>query len=74
MTEKSKVTEELIKAQEEYIDTVFGEIQCESCRHLISGNTCKAFDAIPLAIIAGDHHHRTPYPGDKGICYEPKGR
>jgi len=54
----------------------FAEPQCEQCRHLNNdqpGYTCAAFpDGIPEAILHGDHDHRKPYPGDRGILFEPK--
>jgi hypothetical protein len=44
---------------------------CHTCKHRISGLTCKAFlDGIPQEILLGKHQHRKPYPGDRGIQYE----
>ena len=60
------------KLQREYVAEVFGDIQYDSCKHFITGNTCRAFKAIPLEIVAGEFDHRSPYPGDKGIRYEPR--
>ena len=34
---------------------------------------CIAFpDGIPEEILLGEHDHKTPYPGDNGIRFEPK--
>ncbi len=36
---------------------------------------CKAFPgdySIPREIWVGKHNHRTPYPGDNGILFEPR--
>lgn len=49
---------------------------CSWCAHLyrLEGRTCDAFtkrDSIPLEIWMGEHEHRTPYPGDNGIQFEP---
>jgi len=49
---------------------------CTPCRHFRprDGRACDAFptrDSIPLAIWLGEHSHRSPYPGDHGITFEP---
>lgn len=47
---------------------------CTWCRHLRRGRACAAFperDSIPMPIWLGEHDHRTPYPGDHGIHFEP---
>lgn len=68
----SEGTEKLQKLAQEYIDTMFGEFQCDKCKHYIDGNTCKAFAKIPLEIVAGEHEHTRAYPGDNGIRFEAK--
>lgn len=50
---------------------------CRSCTHLLRSalpgrRICSAFpNGIPDQIWAANHLHRTPYPGDHGIRYEP---
>lgn len=47
---------------------------CLTCRHKRRDGRrgCEAFpDAIPSAIAGGEHDHKTPFPGDGGIMYEP---
>lgn len=48
--------------------------QCLRCKHFTPkyGFSCSAFDRIPNEIIDMDFDHRKPYPGDKGIRWEPK--
>lgn len=53
-------------------------IACATCTHLRKkrtqdgDRTCDAFPrGIPLPIIRGDNQHRSPYPGDNDIQYEP---
>jgi hypothetical protein len=37
------------------------------------GATCDAYpDGIPPAILSWEHDHRAPFPGDKGILFEPR--
>ena len=55
-------------------------IPCQSCIHYhqhrrLTGTFCDAFpdgDGIPSIIVLGRVTHRTPYPGDRGIQWEPK--
>jgi hypothetical protein len=47
---------------------------CLWCLHLYDNNlfACAAFpNGIPLAIVESRHNHREPYPGDRGIQFEP---
>ena len=47
---------------------------CQSCRHLIGFKelACAAFpDRIPREIWNGERDHNSPYPGDRGIRFEP---
>lgn len=45
--------------------------QCISCKHYMGAQMCEAFDDIPLDIFEGIFDHRRPYPGDRGIRWEP---
>jgi hypothetical protein len=51
--------------------------QCFDCKHLhkvILGEPtgCDAFpDEVPIVMLANQHDHRQPYPGDHGIRFEP---
>lgn len=49
-------------------------LDCEYYDQLeIRLNTCKAFSqGIPEAIITGEHDHRKPFKGDKGIRFAKK--
>lgn len=50
---------------------------CHICSHLDrtydgAVDRCMAFpDGIPDEIRYGDHDHHVPYPGDRGILFEP---
>jgi hypothetical protein len=52
---------------------------CSGCVHFRSSafvdrgaRTCEAFpNGIPAPIWNGQNTHRRPYPGDRGIVYEP---
>lgn len=57
---------------------VYSEV-CLACKHFhrdsdtIDRHTCDAFpDGIPWPIWNGEHKHRTPYEGDRGIQYEAR--
>jgi hypothetical protein len=67
-----KGTEEFQKLEEEYIDFVFGDMQCMECEHALDGRSCKAFNWIPDDILLGIHDHRNPYPGDNGVRFKQK--
>jgi len=51
--------------------------QCAHCKHLDRpwkrhGLGCAAFpDELPDTLYYNKHDHRKPYPGDKGIRWEP---
>lgn len=51
------------------------DLQCAGCKHNKGNRQCVAFpEWIPDAIfITGQHDHRTPFPGDNGVCFEPDG-
>jgi hypothetical protein len=52
-----------------------GSAVCDLCRHRwfpFRERRCAAFsDGIPMPIWRAHHDHRTPYPGDRGVRWEP---
>ena len=47
-------------------------VQCLECKHYTGVNQCDAYPlGIPQIIFIGEHDHKEPYPGDKGIQFEP---
>lgn len=45
---------------------------CAYCTHSNDNGTCDAFpDRIPFAIASGEFPHDRPYPGDRGIRFNP---
>ncbi len=50
-----------------------GSCQCESCRHYLGEDRCAAFpQGIPLTILGNEVEHCHPFPGDRGILFEPR--
>lgn len=51
---------------------------CAYCKHyspkLGKLRRCTAFENIPLVIWSGENNHKKPYPGDRGIRFEPAER
>lgn len=48
---------------------------CSTCKHRdpASPSRCRAFpNGIPTQILLAKHDHRRPFPGDRGIRYEPR--
>ena len=43
---------------------------CNRCAHYLGFARCTAFpERIPDAILDGEHDHREPYPGDRGVRF-----
>lgn len=58
--------------------TVYGDdwrsisSQCADCRRLRYNLGCGAFKGpIPAEILNGEHDHREPFPGDRGLRFLP---
>lgn len=47
---------------------------CARCKNYLGKGSCFAYDMIPDVILSNEHDHRQPYPGDKGIRFEPIGK
>lgn len=50
---------------------------CTHCRHWVGlpgQRTCAAFDRIPMAIWLSKNDHSRPWPGDRGIRFQPIAR
>ena len=47
--------------------------QCTWCANRSpDGTRCKAYPkGIPVELLFNEHDHRTPFPGDNGILYQP---
>jgi hypothetical protein len=47
--------------------------QCTFCSHRSpDGTRCKAYPSgIPVELLYNEHDHRTAFPGDNGIRYQP---
>jgi len=47
--------------------------QCIRCRWWEGKGRCAAYpQGVPMAILGNRHDHRHPFPGDKGISFEPR--
>lgn len=55
------------------IEDLWG-FECIDCKHLFPDKSgCDAFpEGIPEELRTGERSHRFPYPGDRGIRYEPR--
>jgi hypothetical protein len=49
------------------------DCQCADCRHYdTETDSCPGFpDGIPDAILADEHDHTKPWPGDGGFRFDP---
>lgn len=56
-------------------DTPVGDVltPCLQCTRWRGNGLCDAFPkGVPLAIIVGDNLHTDPFPGDRGLMFNPK--
>ena len=64
------MTEDLSRLSAKLSEMVWS--QCVYCRNLEPGGKCPAFpEGIPEAINLNWHDHHHPFPGDRGIRFEP---
>lgn len=54
-------------------DRKFPPSSCGTCQRKSGfGPSCTAYPGgIPAVILSGEHDHKTPFPGDNGLLYDP---
>lgn len=65
-------TEQFARQQMGLLAHALGAEQCSECARYEGDGFCAAFpypQGIPEAILAGEHDHQQPYPGDRGILF-----